>query len=227
MSPLLLLHGALGSAALFDPLQASLAASFTTHTLSFSGHGGQPFAPAGFGIAQFAQETLDYLDAQGLEKVDVLGYSMGGYVALYLALNHPDRVGKIYTLATKFAWSPEAAAAEAKMLNPEAIEAKVPKFAHALEARHGESWKPLLQATAQMMQDLGANPLLTSEQLAKISHTCRITVGDQDQMVTQEETQKAAEALPNGSFALMENTPHPLEKVDTEQLARLVANFMA
>jgi pimeloyl-ACP methyl ester carboxylesterase len=48
-----------------------------------------------FSIGQFANDTASLLDALKIKKADVLGWSMGGAIAQELAINHPDRVGKL------------------------------------------------------------------------------------------------------------------------------------
>ena len=58
---------------------------------------------------------------------------MGGYVALYLSLHHPNQVKSIFTLATKFDWSEAATSREVKMLNPEKMEAKISDFVQTLQ----------------------------------------------------------------------------------------------
>ena len=58
----------------------------------------------------------------GIGRSDITvspGHSMGGYVALKLALKRPELVDRIITLGTKFNWTPEVAAKEVKMLNPD------------------------------------------------------------------------------------------------------------
>ena len=227
MRPLLLLHGALGAAVLFDPLVTHLEAQYSIHRLDFSGHGGRPFPEHGYSMQGFVGDVIAYLDENGLAQVDIFGYSMGGYVALCLAKEHPERVGKIFTLATKFAWTPEAAATETKMLNPEKIAEKVPKFAAALEARHApQDWKEVLRATADMMISLGDAPVLSNAALEDIPHKCLIAVGDQDQMVTREESVRAAKLLTNGEFAAMADTPHPIEQVDAKRLGQWITEFI-
>ena len=125
MNPLILLHGALGSAAQLDQLSGLLKPCYSCCTLNFSGHGGTPM-PDAFSIGLFAGDVLRFMAASNIEKADFFGYSMGGYVALYLAANHPERVGKIITLATKFAWTPESASREIRMLDPQKIAKKIP-----------------------------------------------------------------------------------------------------
>ena len=134
--PLLLLHGALGSAAQFDALRQHLPAGQRVWAPDFPGHGGQPTGSTEFSIPAFADSVLAFLDAQNAGPVDVFGYSMGGYVGLYLAWKHPERVRQLWTLGTKFDWTPETAARESSRLDPEKMAAKVPAFAEALARRH-------------------------------------------------------------------------------------------
>ncbi|MBI1225833.1 MAG: alpha/beta fold hydrolase [Bacteroidetes bacterium] len=227
MENILLIHGALGAVSGMQPLAERLKDDgFAPQMLNFSGHGGTPFEES-FGIGQFANEVLGYMDKNGIEKADIFGYSMGGYVALHLASQHPERVGKIITLATKFDWTPEAAERETKMLDPEKIEAKVPAFAAQLHERHApNNWKELLSRTAGMMLELGQRPLLTTDILSKIIHPCLICLGDSDQMVSFEETNQASTALPNGQLKILEKTPHPFEKVNTTVFASILASFL-
>lgn len=48
-----------------------------------------------YGMAAHAEDLLRVLDATGVQRVDVLGHSMGAFVALVLAHRHPDRVGRL------------------------------------------------------------------------------------------------------------------------------------
>lgn len=219
MNPLLILHGALGSAPQLDPVKSAFEAKgIVVHSVNFSGHGGASFQ-SGFGIEQFANDTFQFLENHQFRQVDIFGYSMGGYVALWLAKKHPDRIGKIVTLGTKFDWSEESAAKEVKKLNPEKILEKIPAFARILEHRHmPNDWKELLNKTADMMLGLGKNPLLTKEILQAIAHPTTICLGDQDDMADRNYSEEVARFLPNGKFLLLENTPHPIEKVDLKKL---------
>jgi pimeloyl-ACP methyl ester carboxylesterase len=168
------------------------------------------------------------MDGQGLDSVSIFGYSMGGYVALYLALRHPGRVRSIATLATKMQWDPETAARETGGLNPDTILAKVPRFAEMLQKRHHpQDWKELLSQTAGLMRGLGDAPPLTDEVLQKVEQPVLMMRGDRDAMVTLEETVSAYKSLPNASLAILPGTPHPLEKVNIPVLGTLVRSFFA
>lgn len=227
MRPLLLLHGALGAAGQLTPLKQALAGMYEVHTFSFSGHGGRALPQGGLSISLFADELLAYMDAHGLQQAAVFGYSMGGYVALYLAKNHPGRISRIITLATKFQWDPPTASREVALLNPEKITAKLPHFARDLAQRHAPvPWQELLYATAQMLRHMGADSPLKLEDYARITLPVLLLLGDRDQMVNLEETLAVFKALPQAAMGMLPHTPHPLEQSDPELLALLIHRFL-
>ena len=227
MKHLLLLHGAIGAKDQLEPLANELKDDFTTHTLNFSGHGGNAI-PDVFSIATFADDVLRYLSGHKIETVDIFGYSMGGYVALFLARDFPEKVGRVFTLATKFEWTPEIAIRETKMLDAEKIAEQIPAFAKQLEQRHQPSdWKLVLSKTAGMMHDLGADNPLKKKDYQAIEHQTLVGIGDKDAMVTLEETIAVYRDLPNANLVVIPATQHPLEKADLNRLKTEIAKFFA
>jgi pimeloyl-ACP methyl ester carboxylesterase len=222
--PIILLHGALGSTSQLNPLKKIVELKGrVVYSLNFSGHSGKPFSEKGFGIDVFANDILAFLNHEGIETADIFGYSMGGYVALWLAHQHPLRVHCIITLGTKFDWSPESAGKEISKLNPEKIQVKVPAFARILEHRHSPNdWKEVLSKTATMMHDLGQKPMLTQEIFSSLTHDIHILLGDQDDMADRRYSETVAGWTLNGVFQLLENTPHPIEKVKLEKLLEFI-----
>lgn len=225
MQHLLLLHGAIGGKDQLRPLAEKLEGRFIVHTLNFSGHGGEPM-PEKFSIETFANDVLRYLKKNKIAKVNIFGYSMGGYVALYLAKHHPEKVEKIFTLATKFLWSPEIAAKEIKMLDAGKIAEKIPAFAQALEKRHTPGdWKTVLTKTAEMMLAMGdQNPLQLAD-YESIAHPVLVTIGDKDTMVTQEETKEVCRKLQQARYIVLPETQHPIEKADLATLTNELILF--
>jgi esterase/lipase len=197
---LLLLHGALGTADSFKGLLAILNNNFNVSTLTFSGHGGQPFNK-NFSISLFTEEVLSFLNKNNIESTHIFGYSMGGYVALRLAVLFPERAGKIFTLGTKFQWTNGYAERETKKLNPEKIKEKVPAFAEELSRRHTSfGWENVLSQTSEMMKDLGNNNILTDEVIKNISVPVCVGLGDRDNTVEIEEASNIYGLLPSSSF---------------------------
>ena len=124
--------------------------------MNFSGHGGRAFLGAPFSIKLFSEDVLNFMEENKIERANVLGYSMGGYVALNLARHFPGKLLKIITLATKFHWDEATAAREIQMLNPDKIEMKVPGFAEILKNRHSPNdWKEVLRQATSMLVALG------------------------------------------------------------------------
>ena len=225
MKDILLLHGALGSKTELLQFGVHLESKYKVHYLEFDGHG-QTQLKKGFSIPVFAESVKAYIQDHNLAQVDVFGYSMGGYVALYLAAENENLFGTIITLGTKFHWSPEASALEVKKLNPEKIEEKVPGFASYLAKLHGqENWKIQMKNTAQMMLDLGSNELL-KDRFSKITNACFIGLGEQDEMVTLEETLAAAASIPNAVFFSLPNTIHPISRVNPSLLSSKIEEIL-
>jgi len=224
MTPILLLHGALGSKLQLEPLKKLLEIKgCTVYSINFSGHSGKSVKQKEFGIELFAQDVLEFLELESIQAVDIFGYSMGGCVALLFAHLYPLHVGKIITLGTKYDWSPESAENETSKLDPEKILLKVPAFARILEHRHAPNdWKELLHKTKTMMHALGNNPLLNKENLNLIKHPTTILLGDEDDMADRDFSIQIADWLPNGEFKLLEATPHPIEKVNLEKFISLI-----
>ncbi|MEO5818529.1 MAG: alpha/beta hydrolase [Gemmatimonadaceae bacterium] len=226
--PLYLLHGAVGAADQMLPLERSLAATHDVRRIEFVGHGRTSLGDRSFTIETFAAQLLEQIDADGVERADVFGYSMGGYVALVLALQQPARVRRIVTLGTKFEWTPDVAAREAGRLDAAKIRAKVPRFAEQLEVRHADAggWEEILASTASLLTALGDRPRLTAESLARISIPVCIGVGDRDVTVSIDESARVSRQLGTGSLMVLPDTPHPLEQVDEALLTAMLIRLL-
>ncbi len=222
MKNIILLHGAIGAKDQLEPLAAELKQhGYNVFMLSFSGHGQTPFA-SNFGIEQFALELEQFVTENKLNQPSVFGYSMGGYVALYLAHRNTSILGNIITLGTKFEWSPEIAQKEVKMLDSKTIIEKVPKFADALQKRHGQDWELLLQKTAEMMLSLGNKNGLSLTDFASIENKVLIGLADKDTMVSLEETTAVYKQIKNGAMYMLPNTKHPIETVNVGLLCKII-----
>jgi pimeloyl-ACP methyl ester carboxylesterase len=104
-TPLLALHGLGGTKASFLPTVSALADRFRVIAVDLPGFG-ESDKPIGapYDARFFAGAAVDLLDALGLDRVHVVGNSLGGRIALELGLNRPDRVGRLVLLAPSLAW---------------------------------------------------------------------------------------------------------------------------
>ncbi len=100
--PILLINGYSQSMDNWDPTLLERLAS--NHTVIIFNNRGIGNTTSGenrfFSIAQFANDTAGLLDVLEIKQADILGYSMGGFIAQELALTHPDRVGKLIIYAS-------------------------------------------------------------------------------------------------------------------------------
>ena len=94
--PLLLLAGQANSRHWWDPVRDDLAARHRTVALDALGTGAStPPDGAEYSTRRFAEDAVAVLDAAGIDRAHVYGTSMGGKVAQWLAIDHPDRVGAL------------------------------------------------------------------------------------------------------------------------------------
>src|ERR1700722_16947479 len=102
--PLLLLHGGLLTIELsFGAVLPELAAGRQVIATELQGHGRTADIERDLEPGLLAADVAALLDQLGAGQADVLGFSLGGTVAVQLALDHPDRVGKLIPVSVSFA----------------------------------------------------------------------------------------------------------------------------
>lgn len=221
--PILLLHGALGSRAQLVPLQQRIGGV----AIDLSGHGSSTVPEDGITFEHFIEDIERAFAEHGWEQADLFGYSMGGYAAMLFAARHPERVRSVITLGTKYLWTPEGLQKELRMLDPDAVLAKVPAFAQRLIDVHGEGkWRALVAAIAASMTDLARAPLLTKEVVDRI--TCRVLccVGEEDTTAVPHDTRVFASGLRYASVVVLKGARHPFESVDMDLLERALSGSL-
>ena len=92
--PLLILHGLFGSGSNWRGMALRLSSTHTVHTVDLRNHGASPWADA-MGYAEMADDVVQVCDRLRLASPAVMGHSMGGKVAMAMALRHPQRVSRL------------------------------------------------------------------------------------------------------------------------------------
>ena len=93
--PLVLIHGFAASLGWWDQIAPDLAKDHTVVRLDLIGHGGSAAPSAGYTIEDQAQVVASVLDSLNLDRVTVIGHSMGGEVATALAEANPVRIARL------------------------------------------------------------------------------------------------------------------------------------
>jgi 3-oxoadipate enol-lactonase len=92
--PLLLLHGLGDGAADWDGVAPAFARHWRVYAPDLRGHG-RSDRPGDYSVELMEADVLAFLDALQLDRVDLIGHSMGGLVGYLLAGDHPERVGRL------------------------------------------------------------------------------------------------------------------------------------
>jgi pimeloyl-ACP methyl ester carboxylesterase len=101
--PMLLLHGGLGSIEMFEPSVPMLAKQRQVIAVELHGHGRTTLGDRPISLIDMGDDMATVLKQLGYDKVDVMGYSMGGGVAFRLAVQHPTIVRRLVLVSMPFA----------------------------------------------------------------------------------------------------------------------------
>ncbi|WP_431878153.1 alpha/beta fold hydrolase [Micromonospora marina] len=93
--PMVLLHGGLTSGEMFAPILPALTAKYQVILVDLQGHGRTADVDRPLDMALMADDVAALIDHLGLDRPDVVGFSLGGGVALHTALRHPGKVGRL------------------------------------------------------------------------------------------------------------------------------------
>jgi pimeloyl-ACP methyl ester carboxylesterase len=103
-APLLLLHGGLGSSDMFGPILGTLGANRRVIAVDLHGHGRTSLGERPrIRLTDIGDDLTDILDHLQIASADVLGYSFGGGAAFRLAVQHPEKVGRLVIVSAGFA----------------------------------------------------------------------------------------------------------------------------
>ena len=180
-APLILLHGGLGAISMFGPNLPALAKGRQVIAVDLQGHGrtgdiDRPLSPE-----LMADDIAALIKHLKLERPDLMGFSLGGGVALLTAIKHPELVGRLVVVSTPIrrdAFYPDILAQQ-KQVTAEAAEAmkQTPMYQlYASIAPRPEDWPRLLAKIGEGM----AKDFDFSKEVAKIEATTLVVAGDAD-----------------------------------------------
>ncbi len=245
--PLLVLNGYAGTKADWDPgFIAALAADRELILLDHRGIGDSAGDGEPFSIEDLAGDAAGAIGAIGLERPDVLGWSMGGFVALALALADPARVGKLVLLST-------SAGGAATTLGDPDVRARVsdlsgtpreqasrlisllfpPQRARMIDAAFGDVVAAaraalphdVVRAQWRAMEAWEAQG--AAERLGEISAPALVATGSEDVIVPPANSRALAAGIPGAWLAPFPHSGHAFMADHPDSLARLISTFLA
>ena len=179
--PLVLLHGGLGAGSMFGPNLAALAKTRQVILPDLQGHGRTADIDRPITVEAMADDIGALLAHLGIPRADVMGYSLGGGVALQTAVRHPERVGKLVLVSAAIrsnAYYPELRAMQ-KQVNGSMADQMKGTPMHALYM----SVAPNKQDFPKLLDKLGAfmnSEFDFSSHLASVKAPTLYVIGDAD-----------------------------------------------
>ncbi|NUR08613.1 MAG: alpha/beta fold hydrolase [Nocardioidaceae bacterium] len=95
--PIVLLHGGLGSGEMFGPLLPTLTEHHRVVLVDLQGHGRTADVDRPLDLGLMADDVAALIDHLGLDRPDVVGYSLGGGVGWHVAIGHPEKIRRLVT----------------------------------------------------------------------------------------------------------------------------------
>ncbi len=236
-----LLHGFPLDRSMWAHQRSSVGALYRVISPDLRGHG-ESAAPDGiYPVDAMADDVIETLDALQLDGPLVVGgLSMGGYVALSIALRHPDRVRALMLMNTRSAAdSPEAARAREEQAGQvEAsgdVEPVVARMLPDLFARstfeahpelvarvHHQMARTPARAVAGTLRGLAIRPDRTVD-LPRIAVPTLVIAGAEDRLIPVEESERLARGIPKARLVTIPDAGHlaPLENHEPTDAAIL------
>jgi pimeloyl-ACP methyl ester carboxylesterase len=179
--PLLVLHGGLGSIDMFGPSPSLLAAGRRVIAVDLHGHGRTPLGDRPISLIDMGDDMAVLLERLGYRRVDAMGYSMGGGVALRLAVQHPEQVRRLVLVSTGFrqdGFYAEMLPQQAQVSSAIADQMKdTPMFvSYVAVAPHPEDFPRLLDRMGEAMRQ----PYDFSEDVKRLRLPVMLVYGDSD-----------------------------------------------
>jgi pimeloyl-ACP methyl ester carboxylesterase len=179
--PLILLHGGLGAIEMFGPNLTELAKNRQVIGVDLQGHGRTADIDRPMSVPFMADDIAALIKHLGLNRPDVMGYSLGGGVALLTAIRHPEVVGKLVIVSTPFrrnGFYPDILSQQGQV-TPAAAEAmkQTPMYQlYASLAPRPEDWGRLLGKIGEAMKA----DFDYSSQISGITATTLVVAADAD-----------------------------------------------
>ncbi len=224
--PVLFLHGALGVRGQFEGLRKRFPER--SHlAVDFPSHGASRATGGAMNSERLARDVLALLDTLGLENVDIVGHSMGGYVGLVMAHLAPARVNTVVTFGTKFYWDDATIGLTAAELDPASLRARSARYYDALAAAHTASGADQALGFTQALITDFARWRLDEEMVRTANVPLLVSTGDRDAMVPPAEVLRLYGVLDpkSNAAAIVPGAPHPLQQLPLECFEHIVRRF--
>lgn len=221
--PLVLVHGAFGTVEMWSEYLPEFAKTRQVIVAELQGHGRTADAERPLRFAQMADDVAALLERLQACNADVFGYSMGGTVALALAIAHPRLLGSVALLGagagpSKKTFSPESYA-QMRSIVPEEFNYPQVKDPYTRVAPDPSKWTQLVSKILDLDEDFAG---FDAAALASISTPTLLMAGDRDGLRV-EHVVETYRQIPNAQLAVLPNADHFYHGMEANIIALLEA----
>lgn len=240
--PVVLIHGFPLIGAMWDELVPALADRYHLVVPDLRGHGASEAPPGPFGMEQHADDVLALLDRIGAERAAIVGLSMGGYVAMHLLAQAPERITAVVLADTRGPGDDDprrqARAAQAevirtqglgafadlvlpRMFSPAAFEGRpdlVDRFRQIIVGQRPDDVLANIQGLAERPSMLDA--------LAAVRCPTLIVVGSEDVTTTPDDARDLASVIPGSELVVLDGAGHMANWEAPDPFNRAVREFL-
>lgn len=238
--PIMLIHGVGANSSSWDEIAPSLAQRFRVLRLDLRGQGRSGRIEGDCTLDDFIRDVLDVMNAAGVAKAHVVGFSLGGLIAQGIALSHPDRVDRLALISAVAGRTEEERAkvrARLEILRIEGIEAIMAAaqerwFTPAFVQAHPEKVRDRMEQlkrndpksykaayTVFSMSDLG-------DRLRHIRHRTLIVTGERDVGSNTRMAQYMHEQISGSELHILPGLRHSVLVEAPQQVGSLLTRFL-
>lgn len=211
-APLVLLHGNGEDSRWFRGQIGPLSAHRRILAVDTRGHGRSPRGEEPFTIEQFARDLGGLLDARGVERASLLGFSDGGNIALTFALGAPERVERLVLCGANLF------PAGLKPFTRLQIEAAYALLTPLTPLR------PDIRRRAELLRLMAREPNIDPASLARLTMPVLVVAGTRD-VIRESHTRLIAQSLPNARLCILPGG-HAVAAEDPARFNRVVLEFL-
>lgn len=215
--PLVLLHGGLATAQMsWGDAMPRLARRFRVLAPDSRGHGGTGNPAGRLSYDQMADDVAGFIEALGLDRPILVGYSDGGQIAIEFGLRHPGKaralvLGGVVSQPTPaylnglVQWGFSAPG----KVDYERLAQQFGSFFETVKVAHGggepQYWRRFLPQIATLWHTV---PAYAAADLARISDPALVITGDRDEMTGLDEARRLLDAIPGSELAIVPGASH-------------------
>lgn len=237
-SAVVLIHGFLGGTGYWRPFTTAANDFFDVIAVDLPGFGGSAHIPAPDSIAGLSRAVVDLMDHLDIQRFSIVGFSMGGMVAMQTALDHANRIEKLVLYGTSASGDLpnrfESWDASIERMQSQGVEATAdktvrswflegeahPYHAACREACRGASAPSCIKLMRAMQG------WTVADRLGDIKAPGLVIVGDKDRSTKPAESIEIWEGIPGAQLCILPNAAHGLHMEKPEVFNRVVLDFL-